>query len=105
MDKIEDDLIYVMSTIKGRRFIWELMGLCGKGRQPFVVGAPDATNFNCGKIDVAIQLEAMADPDLYVLMTKEAKEKIYERPTDDHDDGNPLNASTSSGSGNSATSS
>ncbi len=78
-----DDLVYVMSTPRGRRFIWGLMGLCGKGQQPLVIGAPDATSFNLGKMDVSLQLEALADPDLYVQMTKEAKEADYDRTDSD----------------------
>lgn len=72
---MQDDLRYIMSTSKGRRFVWGLFRLCGKGSCGLAVGLPDATAFNLGKLDVVSAIEAMMDLNDFVLMLKEAKEQ------------------------------
>ncbi len=73
-NQMQDDLQFVMGDHRGRRFIWALLGMCGKGGNGMVIGAPDATAFNLGKLDVVAGIEAMMDLDQFVLMMKEAKE-------------------------------
>lgn len=76
-----DDLKFVMEHRRGRAFIWRLLALCGKGVQPITFD-PMSTGFNCGKLDISFQIEALCEPDYFLTMMKEAKEHHYDRPSD-----------------------
>lgn len=73
-DEIAEDLMFVMGDHRGRRLIWNLLGICGKGHTGMVPGSPDSTAFNLGKLDVALAIEGHADFDQFVQMMREAKE-------------------------------
>jgi len=73
-NEMQDDLQYIMSDRRGRRFIWALPGICGKGNNGMVIGVPDATAYNLGKLDIVTAIEGIMDLDQFVLMIREAKE-------------------------------
>ena len=85
-DEIAEDLMFVMGDHRGRRLIWNLLGICGKGHTGMVPGAPDATAFNLGKLDVALAIEGHMDLDLFVKMCLEAKERENDRPNQSEPD-------------------
>lgn len=84
-NQMQDDLHYIMGDHRGRRFIWALLGLCGKGNTGFVIGAPDATAFNLGQINIGLQVEALCDLSQYSTMIQEATEKDNDRPEQSDD--------------------
>ena len=70
------DLLEVLATDSGRRFIWRYLGVCGVLECSFVAGQPDVTAFNEGKKDIGLQMMAevvSADPDAYLKMQQEAR--------------------------------
>lgn len=73
------DVCMVLDNLKGRRFIWRYLGICGVDRLSFG-GSNDQTNFQEGQRNVGLRLKAdiiEANADFYLLMIKEAKEGKY----------------------------
>lgn len=63
-----NDLVSVMNTPEGRRFVWQLIGNAGVFQQSFVADAT-ATAFNEGRRSVGLALLARLNdemPDLYL---------------------------------------
>lgn len=74
-----EDLQWVLSDERGRRFIWRLLDEAGVYRQPFV-GDRNHTDFNCGRKDYGLKVLDMIltrAPIVYAIMLKEMKN--YER--------------------------
>ena len=70
-----EDLGVVLSGPAGRRFVWRYLGACGVFKTSMT--GDSYTYFNEGRRDVGLQLLAdvmEADPNAYLLMTKEAKQ-------------------------------
>lgn len=44
----DDDLQWLMSDKRGRRYVWRMLGVTGVFRNPFSMQR-EATDFNCGK--------------------------------------------------------
>lgn len=89
-NQMQDDLQFIMGDHRGRRFIAQLLDLCGVRGHALVTGFPDATGFNLGQQNIGRQIEQMCDIDQFYTMTKEAKERADDRP-DDSNDRNPVN--------------
>ncbi len=54
--------IEVLNKIpEGQEFLQDLLAYCRHGLSPFVPGAPDVTNFNLGKQDVALLITRQCD--------------------------------------------
>jgi hypothetical protein len=71
-----EDLIKLMDTAHGRRFVWKLLGQCGVFRLSYS-GELASTSFNEGQRNIGLGLfaEIMKHcPNLYLLMADEAKE-------------------------------
>jgi predicted nucleotide-binding protein (sugar kinase/HSP70/actin superfamily) len=76
-----DDLIAVMKTPEGRRFVWRKLSEWATFATPFVGEAPDVTSFNCGVQSCGFDLLSEiteACPEFYLLMQKEAIDKQLE---------------------------
>ena len=72
-----DSIKSVLSFRAGRRFIYDLLGVCHFGRSPFSGEAVHTTNALAGKQLVGewvMDLLTNAYPEAYSLMLKEAKE-------------------------------
>jgi hypothetical protein len=70
----KNDLVTVLSTENGRRFVHRLLGEAGVFRTSFVMGDPNGTAFNEGSRNTGLRLlsRVMADaPDQYFKMLKE----------------------------------
>lgn len=70
-----DDLLFVLSTVQGRRFIWRLLGFCGV-RQTVYATDPHHTYFLEGKRTVGLKLHADIEehrPEAYLEMINENK--------------------------------
>ncbi len=68
-----DDILAVLATLDGRRWMWQFLGMCGAYATPFDSN-PYTTAFLCGKQDVAhrVMAEILSKcPDTYALMQKE----------------------------------
>jgi len=75
-ERQRDDIIHVMSSAEGRRFIWLQLSRAGVFASSFT-GDNNATNFNEGRRSEGLRLfnDVMLHcPDLYLTMAKEAKE-------------------------------
>lgn len=75
-ERQRDDVIHVMSSADGRRFIWRLLENANVFASSFT-GDNNATNFNEGRRSEGLRLfnDVMRHcPDLYLTMAKEAKE-------------------------------
>lgn len=76
IERERDDVIHVMSSAEGRRFIWLLLSNAGVFASSFT-GDNNATNFNEGRRSEGLRLfnDVMKHcPDLYLTMAKEAKD-------------------------------
>lgn len=72
-----DELQWLMSDKKGRRFVWRLLGQLGVYRQSYVGGDFAATAFNEGRRSVGLEvLASITDhcPGRFNEMQKEAKQ-------------------------------
>lgn len=75
-DRELDDIRFVLSDKRGRRFYWKKLSDCGVFRTSFT-GSSNQTCFNEGQRSVGLILlhDLMeADPEKYLLMTNEHKE-------------------------------
>lgn len=80
----QEDLKWVMSDSRGRRFMWRLLGGTGPFRNAFA-GDDSRTCFNLGMQNVGQMLLAAlheACPEKYLQMTKEAKKDAKRRDTE-----------------------
>jgi hypothetical protein len=71
----QDDLVTVLSTVQGRRYLWGLLADCGVFRLSYVPGASHQTEFNEGRRSIGLKTMAeihAVDPALYVVMAQEA---------------------------------
>lgn len=69
-----DDIRWVLSHVKGRRFIWRLLSWCGAFRASYVPKDSTQTAFNEGKRDVGLRLlldVSHANPKAYSQMEDE----------------------------------
>lgn len=69
-----DDIAFILSTMQGRRFYWQLMAKCGIFEEPFT--GNNTTFFNCGRGSVGRMLLADLNeiaPQAYLLMVEESK--------------------------------
>lgn len=67
-----NDLLWILSDIRGRRFIWRMLE--GAYENPFVAGMTDVTAFNAGqKVKATTLLKEIMDarPEAYIMMMKE----------------------------------
>ena len=70
------DLLFILSTVQGRRLIWRYLSRCGIFKTSFVEDS-NRTAYNEGERMIGLNLLAdvmEADPDSYLKMMKEAKE-------------------------------
>lgn len=70
-----NDMKYILSLKQGRRLIWKYMENAGIFRTSFTGNS--TTFFNEGRRDIGLQILAdvmAADPDKYILMSKESEE-------------------------------
>lgn len=91
-NRTNDAIKHVLSTRLGRRFVYDLLGICHFGKSPFT-GQDNLTNCLAGKQLVGewvMDLLTENYVEAYNLMIKEAKE-------DYNNDRNNANASNSSG--------
>jgi hypothetical protein len=51
-----DDLRWVLSNIKGRRFIWKVLSSCGAFHASYVPKDANQTAFNEGRRDIGLRL-------------------------------------------------
>lgn len=51
-----DDLRWVLSNIKGMRFVWRIWGMCGTFRASYVQKDSTHTAFNEGQRDIGLRL-------------------------------------------------
>lgn len=80
-----NDLLWVLSDIRGRRFIWRMIE--GAYENGFVAGMQDLTNFNLGqKVKATTLLKEIMDakPEAYITMMRESQ--IGDNPQGDEDD-------------------
>lgn len=85
-----DDILTVLSTRQGRRYLWRIMGEAGVFRMSFIAGAADATAFNEGKrnLGASILTEIMDHaPKLFLTMQQEAIQDDEERKARESGDG------------------
>lgn len=71
-----DDLLWVLSDRRGRRFLWNLMAKCGLYERSHVAGLEDATAFNEGQRHIGLHLLkdiSTADENMLFEMMKESK--------------------------------
>lgn len=64
----------LLTVPDGREFLWWLLTISRFGVQPHVVGAPDATSFACGEVNIGLQLFARmmeVNPDRSITLIKE----------------------------------
>lgn len=69
----------VMSTLPGRKWIYELLQRCHCYSTSFVQGSPDASAFREGERNIGLQLLVdvqMGASESYLVMLKEAKPAI-----------------------------
>lgn len=77
----KEDLISILSSKQGRRFVWGVLKFCRVNELSFVAGRGDMTAFNEGMRNVGQKITAdifTADPQIYVTMQIEAKESEEE---------------------------
>ena len=70
----DDDINFVLSTVQGRRFYWDLMGYCGMLEEPFT--GNNTTFYNCGRGSVGRKMFAdlcRLNPAAYLQMIQEVK--------------------------------
>lgn len=75
----DEDLRWLMGTVRGRRVMWRLLGISGLFRNPFA-GVREQTDFNCGMQAIGQTLIAQIHatcPELYHEMVRE------QQPSDD----------------------
>jgi hypothetical protein len=58
---MKDNLDVVIKTVYGKQLIEDLMDYCRYGKDVFVGGKPDQTNFNMGKQHVANFLKKLQE--------------------------------------------
>lgn len=76
-DQEAHDLRFIMSDVRGRRFLDKLLDFCGPLRTPFNTNGSVA-NFNMGQANVGLKLLAEIEsvcPDLYLVMRNESRRK------------------------------
>lgn len=77
------DLVHVMSTVEGRRFIDMLRRDTGVQRLSYAQGDPGQTSFNEGRRSVGLELvQRLLHPDLlafYASLEHEHRDRISER--------------------------
>ena len=81
----EEELLYALSSPKGRKLIWDILALGGLYRQPFVPGNVEVTAFNSGGLNIALILYAdcmTVSPDLTAMMISEQGNYDNGRTTD-----------------------
>lgn len=72
------DVVAVMSTAEGRRFVKRILDAAGVYQTSFVRGESDATAFNEGRRNVGLLILAAidsADPQSYDLMMQESRKE------------------------------
>ncbi len=77
LEQRKADILSVLSTKQGRRFVWRLLQDGGIFRLSFVAGQVDVTAFHEGERNQALRLFVDATkwaPDLYLKMAREAAE-------------------------------
>lgn len=78
----KEDLISLLKTAYGRRFLWGLLKDCHILELPFVEGFPDSTAFNCGMMNVGNKLLSKileVRPEALKEMQQFAKEEAHVR--------------------------
>lgn len=96
----KDDAQWVLSTEQGRRFIWELLGVCGVYRS--LEGDPNAMLVQEGSRRIGLHLLGIttdADEDMVFAMMLEAKNRkieeiAYVSRTDDRTDNARITSSS-----------
>lgn len=71
-----DELLWLMSDAKGRRFMWRLLSKAGVYRSTYVQGSFDGTAFQEGKRSAGLELMTLVlqhCPGRFTEMQKEAK--------------------------------
>lgn len=88
----KNDLRFVLSDARGRRFLWGLLGECGVHRCSFDPNF-GRMSFSEGMRNVGLMLQqrmTLADPDAYLMAQAEAMERAEREgarvPTDDNGD-------------------
>jgi hypothetical protein len=73
-DRVRSDLVAVLSTPEGRRFVWDLLDEKAGTFGPSFVGEPHSTSYNEGRRSVGLGLLVRCQqhaPDLYVQALQE----------------------------------
>ena len=79
--EIEEQYRQLLSTPRGRKFLYYQLGVAKVGQQPFATNAMQ-TSFNCGELNVGNRFLAdilATNPDGWVLMQKEATDEYRNR--------------------------
>lgn len=74
-DQEVKDMLWVLDSPQGRRFVWRYLGITGVFRSSFT-GSPETTHFNEGGRNIGLRLLEdinEAKPEAYLQMTKEAQ--------------------------------
>jgi hypothetical protein len=75
-DQELDDVIHVLSSVQGRRFLWRVLGLCHVFKTSFTGNS--TTFFNEGKRDIGLRILGdinEASPESYLAMMQESKKE------------------------------
>lgn len=79
-DALSEAVKALLSTPVGRKFLWHVLDITKFRQQPFT-GQALVTSFNCGELNVGLQLQALLEdhPDLYAQFLKGAKDERTRR--------------------------
>ena len=95
-----EDLKWIMSNKRGRRYIWKVLGFAGVYRTSFTGNS--STFFNEGMRNVGLRIvQEIHDvcPDHYLTMMKEGKDGKYRSDSEHHSDDASSERNASSGGG------
>lgn len=88
--KLDDFVRAACKTQEGREYLWWLMEICKVAQQPFT-GNALGTSFNCGELNIGIQIRDQlinATPQGYLnILTEKQKEEEDDRTNSDTDTG------------------
>lgn len=82
----KEDLLVVLKTASGRRFVYDILDESGLFSGSFVAGHPDISDFNEGKRDIGVKLlqDLMnAAPDAFTQMYREKASEVKQAADED----------------------
>lgn len=87
--KDQDDILWILSTAKGRRFLWKLISECGIYRTPYVPKDTTETHVRIGKQQIGYGLVGWicaAKKDAVLQMQNEFASEIKKEKTEENED-------------------